>query len=391
MARCKTASGTSTMAARSSTLAAMKTCALVWVVLVATVFGCKKRDEPTPIAGGSAGSAAVTPRPRPSQQPQAKLPPPSVADDARKVELGHILFFDQRLSGANDRACYSCHRNEDGTGGHDPIAIGSGDKPLTRHSPVLWNVGYWNTAFYWDGRAKTLEDNAKGAWGGGNMGGAPAGAKPEEIEAALDRRAGELGAVAGYKPLFAAAYPDVKEIKTAQITGALAAYLRTLVCNDTAYDKYAAGDKAALSEAQQKGLDVFQGKGKCATCHAPPFFSSAMGVEGGAYFNVGIGTADVAEDKVDIGRMKVSNQATDWAAFKPPSLRNVTRSPPYFHNGSVAKLEDAVKLMSTGGIANKNKSPLLEDAKLSDAERADLIAFLGGLECGGKLDEPKLP
>ena len=368
----------------------MKTRALI-LILAATAFGCKTRDEPKPFSGsGGSGTGEAPPRPRPSQQPQARLPAPPAAEDPKKVELGHVLFFDKRLSGANDRACYSCHMNEDGNGGHDPIAIGSGDKPLTRHSPVLWNVGYWSNAFYWDGRAKTLEDNAKGAWGGGNMGGAPAGAKPEETVAALDKRAGELGAIAGYKPLFAAAYPDVKEIKAEHVTGALAAYMRTLVCNDTAYDKYAAGDKAALSDAQQKGLDVFQGKGKCATCHAPPFFSSAMGIDGGAYFNVGIGT-DVAEDKVDIGRMKVSNQTTDWAAFKPPSLRNVTKSPPYFHNGSVAKLVDAVKLMSTGGIANKSKSPLLDDVKLSDAERADVIAFLGALECGGKLEAPNLP
>jgi cytochrome c peroxidase len=166
--------------------------------------------------------------------------------------------------------------------------------------------------------------------------------------------------------------------------------MRTLICADTAYDRYAAGDKAALSDQQQKGLDVFESKGRCSTCHAPPFFSTAMALEGGAYFNAGIGT-DGPEDKVDVGRMKVSNKPDDWAAFKPPSLRNITKSPPYFHNGSVPKLEDAVKIMASGGIANKNKSPLLQDAQLTDAERADLIAFLGALECGGKLEEPKLP
>ena len=367
----------------------MKTRALV-LLLAATAFGCTSKDEPKPREGSGSASEPAKPAPRPSQAAQPKLPPAPDAGDPKKVELGHVLFFDKRLSGAADRACYSCHQNEDGNGGHDPVAIGSGDKPLTRHSPVLWNVGYWNNAFYWDGRAKTLEDNAKGAWGGGNMGGAPAGAKPEETAAALDKRAADLAAIAGYKPLFEAAYPGVKEWKTEHVTGALAAYMRTMVCNDTAYDKYAGGKKDALSEQQQKGLDVFSGKGRCATCHAPPFFSTAMGVEGGAYFNTGMGT-DAPEDKVDIGRMKVSNKPEDWAAFKPPSLRNVTKSPPYFHNGSVAKLEDAVKFMAGGGLANKNKSALLQDAGLTDAERADLIAFLGALECGGKLDEPKLP
>jgi cytochrome c peroxidase len=89
--------------------------------------------------------------------------------------------------------------------------------------------------------------------------------------------------------------------------------------------------------------------------------------------------------------MAVSKQPTDWAAFKPPSLRNVAKSAPYFHDGSVAKLEDAVRLMAGGGLPNKNKSPLAEDTKLTDAEIADVVAFLGSLDCPGKLEEPKLP
>src|SRR4051812_8733405 len=164
----------------------MKRALLVFAVLAA----CKSREEPKP--AGDPPKPAV----RPSQGVLPKLPALDAKDDPKKIELGHVLFFDKRLSGANDRACYSCHQNEDGTGGHDPIAIGSGDKPLTRHAPTLWNVGYWNNAFYWDGRAKTLEDNAKGAWGGGNMGGGDA----------LDKRAADLAAIAGYKPLFEAAF-----------------------------------------------------------------------------------------------------------------------------------------------------------------------------------------
>ena len=125
-------------------------------------------------------------------------------------------------------------------------------------------------------------------------------------------------------------------------------------------------------------------------CHAPPYFSSAMNANGGVYFNAGIGT-DGPEDKVDVGRMKVSSQASDWAAFKPPSLRNVTKSPPYFHNGSVATLDEAVKIMATGGIANKNKTPLLADRHLTDAERGDLVAFLGALACPDEMQTPELP
>lgn len=372
----------------------MKSRTLV-IVLAAAAFGCKSADKKP--AAGSGSATPVEPPKRMSQSPQPQLPPPQPdrAEDPNrdaKVALGHQLFFDKRLSGANDRSCYSCHMNEDGNGGHDPIAIGSGDKKLTRHSPVIWNVAYWpEGTFYWDGRTKTLEANVNGAWGGGNMGGAPGADTPEKTTAALDKRAADLVKVAGYKALFDAAFPNTA-IKAEQVNSAIAEYMRTLICNDTAYDKYAAGDKSALSDQQQRGLDLFLGKATCTVCHAPPTFSTAMVVvpsgPAGVYFNVGIGTKDVPEDKVDVGRMKVSNKPEDWAAFKPPSLRNVRKSPPYFHDGSVAKLEDAVKLMASGGIPNKNKSPLIADKQLSDAELADLVAFLGALDCGGKLEEP---
>src|SRR5512139_2931056 len=135
---------------------------------IVAITGCKKKDaKPTEQGSGSAAQTETAVASRPSQGSLPQMPalelPPDPKRDA-KVALGHVLFFDKRLSGANDRACYSCHMNEDGNGGHDPLAIGSGDKPLTRHSPVIWNAGYWKNAFYWDGRAATLEDQVKGAW-----------------------------------------------------------------------------------------------------------------------------------------------------------------------------------------------------------------------------------
>lgn len=359
------------------------------IVLAATSFaGCKKDSEKKPVGGGTAATPVEPPKNRPSQQPQPQLPPLELPEDAKraeKVALGHQLFFDKRLSGHSDRSCYSCHQNEDGNGGKDPIAIGSGDKKLTRHSPVIWNVGYFK-ALYWDGRAPTLEANVNGAWGGGNMAGAPPDSKPEEVTAALDKRAADLAAIPGYKKLFDAAFPGT-EIKAQHVNSAIAEYMRTLTCNDTAYDRYAGGDKTGLTEQQQRGLDTFSGKGGCIVCHLPPYFSAAMASDN-QFYNIGIGTKDVPEDKVDIGRMKVTKNAADWAAFKPPSLRNVGKSAPYFHDGSVAKLQDAVKLMASGGVANKNKHALMADKQLTDAELGDLVAFLGALDCGGKLVEP---
>ncbi len=358
----------------------------IFVALAAALFGCKKKEQqPAPEQGSGSAAPAPTEQapPRPSQGTLPQMPALELPEDPKreqKVELGHVLFFDKRLSGANDRACYSCHLNEDGTGGHDPLAIGSGGKTLTRHSPQLWNVGYYKNAFYWDGRAPTLEAQVKGAWGGPNMN---AGADN------LDKKAAQLAKIKGYKPLFAAAFGDTP-IKGEHVEQAIAEYMRTFICKDTAYDKFAAGDKSAMSEQQQRGLDVFMGKGMCITCHAPPYFSTAMGVDGGIYFNAGIGT-QVPEDKVDIGRMAVTKDEKDWAAFKPPSLRNITKTPPYFHDGSAATLEDAVKVMAGGGIKNKNLNPAFGDRGLTDAEKADLISFLGALECPGKLEEPKVP
>jgi cytochrome c peroxidase len=359
--------------------------------LLVAASGCKKKEEEAPAspgtgtatatAKGTGGMTQVEPV-RPSQNPQQALPPLKLADDPlrdQKVALGHALFFDKRLSVDGSRACYSCHQNEDGNGGHDPLAIGPGDKVLPRHSPVIWNVAYFQGAFYWDGRSKSLEEQAMKAWTGGNMG------VPEEK---LGDKVVELAKIAGYKEMFEAAFPG-KEPTADLAVQAIAEYERTLICKDTAYDKYVGGDKAAMSEAQQRGFDVFMGKGMCNTCHAPPYFSSAMGVEGGVFFNAGVGTD---KEPVDEGRKKVSGNDGDWAAFKPPSLRNITRSAPYFHDGSAATLDDALKVMAGGGIKNPKLFPIFDQQKpLTPEEMADLKAFLGALDCPGKLEAPKLP
>jgi len=297
-----------------------------------------------------------------------------------KISLGHQLFFDARLSVDGSRSCYSCHRNENGNGGADPLAVGAGGRQLTRHSPVIWNVGYMHR-LYWDGRSASLEAQAKGAWGGGNMG---VGSEN------LDAKALEIGAIPGYAGQFLAVFGD-RGATAETVAEAIAAYERTLVCDDTRYDRHVAGDGAALAEEELTGLDLFNGKAACAQCHTPPFFSSQLSTEEGVYYNVGIGVAGVAESEVDVGREGVTQRAEDWAAFKVPSLRNVARSAPYFHNGSVATLEEAVRYMAGAGVVNKNLTPLLMDRGLSDEEVGALVAFLGALDCPGVLVEPELP
>jgi cytochrome c peroxidase len=357
--------------------------ALAAALTIVFAFGlaaCKRKPvEETAAAPAEAPAEKVELPPAPADFPQMKIPEDN-PQTPEKIALGHQLFFDARLSVDGSRSCYSCHQNEHGNGGETPLAMGAMETQLTRHSPVIWNTAYFE-AFYWDGRAGSLEAQAKGAWGGGNMG---------VGNDNLPSKAAEIAKIKGYKTQFKKVFPD-EGVTPDTIAEAISAYERTLVCNDTAYDRYAKGDDSALSDQQKEGWALFMGKGQCVVCHAPPLFSSAMGVPDGLYYNVGIGTAGKAEDEVDVGRSKVSEQDADWAAFKIPSLRNVSKSAPYFHDGSVATLAEAVKIMATGGIDNKNKTPLLADRGLTEGELASLVAFLGALECGGKLEQPELP
>jgi cytochrome c peroxidase len=356
----------------------------------AVLGACGKKQEDAPAKPEDSAKAALEAVPKSvgldvdAMKLQADLGPMKIPEDNpqsdAKVKLGHQLFFDPRLSADGSRSCYSCHKNEDGNGGHEPLAVGAGEKQLTRHSPVIWNVGYLTT-FYWDGRADSLEAQATAAWAGGNM-----GVGKEK----LDAKAKEIDKIADYKKQFAEVFPK-QGVTPDTIVKAISAYERTLVCDDTAYDKYAKGDKKALTDRQKEGLGLFLGKAGCTACHTPPHFSSTYMLEEGTYFNTGTGVQGKPEAEVDVGRMQVSERETDWASFKVPSLRNVSKSAPYFHNGSVAKLEEVVRFMSSGGYANKNKSALLLDRKLSDGEVEALVAFLGALDCNKTLEQPELP
>lgn len=336
-------------------------------------------------ASGTPGRASGTAAPReiraddmklPATFPKLPVPDKNPQSDA-KVELGNELFFDTRLSVDGSRSCYSCHQNENGNGGKEPLAIGAKNQPLTRHSPVMWNVGFL-AKLYWDGRADSLEAQAKGAWGGANMG---------VGKDNLEKKAKEFAKVAGYQKKFEAVFPG-KGVTPDTIAEALAAYQRTLVCDTTDYDRYARGERSALDAIEKRGLELFMGKAGCASCHNPPFFSSAYGTPTPTFFNVGIGTSGKQDEEVDMGRMAVTKSDADWAAFKTPSLRNVSRSAPYFHDGSVSSLEEAVRLMAQGGIKNKNLSSLLIDRGLSADEIKAIVAFLGTLDCKGELNPP---
>lgn len=359
-------------------------------LLLLSVAACRKQEPSSTIGEALANERPLTSSLAPPPGPNVdamKFPvlgavpiPSENPSSEAKVKLGHQLFFDKRLSVDGSRSCYSCHLNEDGTGGHEPVAIGAKGKALTRHSPVLWNVGYL-PRLYHDGRSNSLEDQALAAWSGGNM-----GVGKENLEA----KAQQIARLAGYRKQFAAVFPG-KDPTPELVVQAISAFERSLICNDTAYDKYAKGNHNALSAAQKEGLELFMGKAGCVACHAPPHFSTAYLSKDGTYFNTGIGTVNKKEEEVDVGRQAVTKSDADWAAFKPPTLRNVHKSAPYFHDGSEYTLEDAVRLMARGGHSNKAKSPLLIDRKLTSTEIARLVTFLEALNCPGAIPQPTVP
>lgn len=306
--------------------------------------------------------------------PKGLSEPPAVPTDnpmsAEKVALGHQLFMDKRLSGDGSRSCYSCHQNELGNADGRALALGAGDKPLTRNSPTIWNVGYHATGLYWDGRSATLEKQAIGAIEGGNM-----GVGKDNMAA----KAKEIGGLPEYAEKFAKVFglEAGAEVLPEHVAKALSAYERTLLCGDTAFDK------GELSEAAQRGWDLFRGKASCSTCHAGDNFTD------GAFHDVGISHDETGalRPDADVGRGKPSGSEADNYKFRTPTLRNVSRTAPYFHNGSVATLEEAVRYMAAGG---NGKAPGLDqnlrNTALTDAEIADLVEFLRALDCPGSLE-----
>ncbi len=312
------------------------------------------------------GQTGTVPEPPPAFE---EMPVPGDNQTTpEKVALGRQLFFDKRLSVDGSRSCYSCHVCEKGLTDGLPTAEGAAGKKLTRSSPTLWNIGYLKE-FYWDGRSPTMDKQALAAWSGGNM-----GAKPEEIVKTLN-------AIPGYKDQFQKIFGG--EATPDSVVKAISAFERTLYCGTTRYDRHEQGDKSALTHAEKRGWEIFRGKAACGTCHAGILFTDML------YHNVGIG---MDKPEPDIGRKKVTNADADTGAFKTPTLRDIAKSAPYFHDGSVATLEEAVDVMAAGGRPNPHlDTKNLQDRKLTPEEKKDLIAFLKSLDCKCDLREPKLP
>jgi cytochrome c peroxidase len=273
-----------------------------------------------------------------------------------KVKLGRQLYFDGRLS-ANDKiSCATCHAPDKGWAGHDPTDTGIEGRVGNRNSGTIVNSGYMKYQF-WDGRAGSLEEQALGPIH-----------NPVEMGETLENVVRKLNAIPGYKQQFQEVFKT--DATTDGIAKAIAAFERTIVSGPSPYDRAAAGDKNALSAEALRGMQIFNGKGACVTCHSGPLFSDQ------SFHNIGVG---MNAPEPDIGREAVTKDPKDRGKFKTPGLRNVANTYPYMHDGKTPTLEAVVEFYNTGGIANPNLDPLIKPLGLNDAEKKDLVAFLKAL------------
>jgi cytochrome c peroxidase len=297
-----------------------------------------------------------------------------------KVELGKQLYYDTRLSGDGSRACYSCHLKEHGLTDGKPKAVGAYNAALPRSSPTLWNIGY-HSEFYWDGRSKSLEAQAMAAWTGGNMGVSGKDGRPSTADICA-----RLDAIGAYRKQFQAVFGG--GCAPENVVKAISAFERTIVTTEknSAWIRFRAGDETALGPAARRGYELFRAKAGCTNCHDGLLLTDQQ------FHNIGIAWDAAKNDFTDLGRFKVTNQERDKGAFKTPTLLDIAKSAPYFHDGSVATLEEAVDFMLGGGRPN----PQLDSANLvprllTPAERSDLFEFLRALSVNYTIKEPKLP
>ena len=285
--------------------------------------------------------AGLKPVPVPEDNPQT----------AEKIALGKQLYFDKRLSKDNTVSCASCHAPDKGFSNGERFATGVGGAKGGRSAPSVINAAYYAQQF-WDGRAASLEEQALGPI-----------ANPIEMALSIEDAVGRLNQIAGYKSQFQKVFGT--DANPEGIAKAIAAYERTVLSGNAPYDKFKAGDASALTEAAERGRKLFFGKANCAACHAGPNFSD------NSYHNIGVGM-DAKEP--DRGRVEISKLGGDTGAFKTP--REIARTAPYMHDGSLKTLEEVVEHYAKGGIANEWLDEEIFPLRLNDQDKADLVTFM---------------
>jgi cytochrome c peroxidase len=319
--------------------------ATVALALWATPYGVLAQQSADPFADLKAKFIRPAFVPRPADNP------PSPA----KIALGKRLFEDKELSSSGTVACASCHDPKLSFSDGEPRGKGITGKRLVRHTPSLWNVAF-SPLLFWDGRAASLEQQVR----------FPV-EHPDEMGDTLDNAVHRLARHASYERAFAVAFPDDPTISARTIARALAAYERTLISPPTRFDRWVAGDAEALSSSEISGLQLFAGKGRCINCHTGFAFTDHN------FYDIGLPGNDKGRGK------EIGLPAADYA-FKTPTLRELAWTAPYMHDGSVATLEDVIDHYEKDGLRRPTRSrDLPRNLKLTQQERADLIAFLQSL------------
>jgi len=275
-----------------------------------------------------------------------------------KVELGKMLYMDPRFSSTGTVSCNSCHNIMEGGEDSRSVSMGVHGKTGGRNAPTVWNSAFHSVQF-WDGRAASLEDQAKGPVAN------PVEMGMSDVETAMER----VRAIPGYKPWFDKAFgADSMTVENA--AKAVAAFERTLITPNSPYDRYVKGDKGAMTEQQVRGMNAFAEAG-CAGCHSGVAFNGPEMKPGEGFYakfptftdNTYVARYKLAEDK---GRQEVTGNTADENMFRVQTLRNITDTAPYFHNGAVETLDEAVRVMG--------KTQLNKD--LGDDQVSDIVAFL---------------
>lgn len=301
---------------------------------------------------------------RPTSVPHPKDNPPT----PERVALGKALFFDPRLSRANNISCASCHNPSFAWGDGLPKGVGHGSREVGRRTPTILNTA-WAETLFWDGRASSLEEQALGPI-----------AAPGEMNMPLDQVLAKLKSVPGYHPLFEKAYPG-EGITEQTIAKAIANFERTVISGTAPFDEWIAGKENAISESAKHGFDLFNTKANCVKCHSGWNFTDD------GFHNIGLADADVGRG-VHLPQLELMQHA-----FKTPTLRNVVQRAPYMHDGSERTLKQVVQLYNQGGtVKSSSLSPEIVPLNLTEAEVEALIQFMETLtSIDPPVDLPVLP
>ena len=301
-----------------------------------------------------AGDIDLQPLKQSYRRPSSIPFPDAAPYSPQTATLGKMLFFDPRLSGAQNLSCASCHNPSFGF--EVPVAgsIGSANTPLARKANTVLNAA-WGTVFFWDGRAKSLEEQAQGPI-----------TTPAEMNGKFPEIMTRLKAVPEYKAWFERLYPGTGVTKDNLLT-AIATYERTVVAGTAPFDRWVEGDDTALSPAAQRGFRLFNGKAGCASCHTGWNFTDNK------FHDIGLPTDDVGRGKLEPDNVLAQH------AFKTPGLRNLIYRAPFGHHGQSADLESIIAFYVTGGNDRPSKSPLVRPLDINERETRDLIDFLRSL------------